>query len=154
MTEAVKHLWDYGHPYYCAEGNWFKTGQHALFESWREFTEETTFFNGDREQNLLIRWDWKSWQPNPTLRADDPDELTMHFVLQRKALLCSVGIAVTDADEPAVREFLTDCARTIVATWEPMIPSVTVEEEARPAAFCDEHDQAVIAAHQKGGTDA
>jgi hypothetical protein len=106
------HLWEIDHPYYCAEGNFFKAGQHTRFESWADFTEET-YYSGDRDLNLVFRWDWH--------RSDDgPDELLLFFVFQRKAWLCSVGIAVTEADEPAVREFLESCARTMAATWEPL----------------------------------
>lgn len=117
-----KHLWEYDHPYYCAEGNYFKRGQHALFGSWDEFVDTTLFFSGDRDQNLLIRWDWHSWRRNPdeALRSDSPDVLLLFFVLQRKALLCSAGITVTDDDEPRVRWFLEDCARTAAAIWEPV----------------------------------
>lgn len=114
-------LWECDHPYYCEEGNYFKAGQHTPFSSWEDFAT-TQFFSGDRDQNLLIRWDWQSWRrhPDPSLRCDDPDELVLHFVLQRKALLCSVSITVTDDDEPAVREFLQECGKTIAAIWEPV----------------------------------
>lgn len=123
MPTEVKHLWEYDHPYYCAEGNFFKPGQHTLYPSWDEFAAETFFVRGDRDQNLLIRWDWHSWQrhPDPDLRSDSPDELLLFFVLQRKAILCSVGIAVTDADEPRVRQFLEECAKTMAAIWEPVV---------------------------------
>lgn len=121
MTETPKHLWEYDHPYYCAEGNFFKTGQHALFRSWEEFAETTFFVTGDRDQNLLIRWDWHSWRRrDPGLQGDSPDELLLFFVLQRKALLCSAGIAVTDDDEPRVLEFLRECGKTTAAIWEPV----------------------------------
>lgn len=122
MTEAPRHLWEYDHPYYCAEGNYFKAGQHERFGSWEEFAAGTSFFGGDRDQNLLVRWDWHSWRrhPDPSLRGDDPDELVLHFVLQRKALLCSAGIAVTGDDEPAVRRFLQECGKVLAAIWEPV----------------------------------
>jgi hypothetical protein len=127
----MKHLWEYGHPYYCAEGNYFKVDQHTRFGSWSEFATETLFFSGDRDQNLLFRWDWNSWKrhPDPSMRGDEPDELLLFFVLQRKAWLCSVGIAVTDEDEPSVREYLARCARTMAATWEPFSPTAAPAEE-------------------------
>jgi hypothetical protein len=117
-----RHLWEYDHPYYCAEGNFFKVGQHALFDSWEEFYADTDFGRGDRDLNLLIRWDWHSPQRDldVDLRSDEPDQLVLHFVLQRKALLCSVAIRVTDDDEPRVREFLAVCAKTTAAIWEPI----------------------------------
>lgn len=138
MADTPKHLWEYDHPYYCAEGNYFKVGQHALYGSWKEFAETTFFVNGDRDQNLLIRWDWHSWRrhPDPGLRGDSPDELLLFFVLQRKALLCSTGITVTDDDEPTVRTFLEACARNTAAIWEPitLIPEVAreVREDGEP----------------------
>ncbi|MET9222394.1 hypothetical protein ABZX65_27020 [Streptomyces sp. NPDC003300] len=118
---TTAHLWEVDHPYYCQEGNWFSSGQHTLFASWAEFTD-TAFHGADRDQNLLIRWDWNSptRHPDPDLRGDDPDELLLFFVLQRKAWLCSVGIAVTDEDEPAVRTWLQECAATVAALWDPL----------------------------------
>lgn len=122
MTD--RHLWEVDHSYYCAEGNYFKTGQHTLFASWADFAEETLFFTGDRDQNFLIRWDWQTdrtpGEP-PVLCIDGADRLLLFFVLQRKAWLCSVEITVTEADEPAVRAFLADCAQTMRATWEPLL---------------------------------
>jgi hypothetical protein len=122
MPTEVKHLWEYDHPYYCAEGNFFKPGQHQLFASWEEFATTTFFATGDRDQNLLIRWDWLSWRrhPDPDLRNDVPDILLLFFVLQRKAILCSAGIAVTDDDESRVLEFLRECGKTMSAIWEPV----------------------------------
>lgn len=121
-TPTSPHLWEIDHPYYCQEGNHFKAGQHTLFASWAEFTE-MTFFSGDRDMNLLIRWDWKSNRTpgEPLVRdIDGDDELLLFFVFQRKAWLCSVGITVTDEDEPQVRAFLEDCAWTTAAIWEPI----------------------------------
>jgi hypothetical protein len=126
-----RHLWEYDHPYYCTEGNFFKTGQHRRWPSWEEFAS-SGFVSGDRDQNLLIRWDWLSWQrhPDPDLRGGDPDELLLFFVLQRKALLCSAGIAVTDDDEPRVREFLRECGKTTAAIWEPVMLTAETEGQA------------------------
>ncbi|MFD6968344.1 hypothetical protein [Streptomyces sp. NPDC059949] len=125
---AIVHLWEIDHPYYCAEGNYFKAGQHTLFESWADFTEETTFYSGDRDLNLLIRWDWKSYRRDPDLLSRDEDaedELLLFFVLQRKAWLCSAAVTVTDDDEPAVRAWLAECAQTMRATWEPLLDDRT-----------------------------
>ena len=111
-------LWEIDHPYYCAEGDFFKNGQHTVFTSWREFTDETVFVTGDRDLNLLFRWDWCK----PGHHDWDGDEcLLLFFVIQRKGLNCSVQITVTEADEPAVRAFLTECAEAMRATWEPIL---------------------------------
>lgn len=118
MTSTVRHLWEYDHPYYCAEGNFFKSGQHTLFASWQEFTEGTVFVTGDRDLNFLFRWDWHKPGHHDW---DGPEYLLLFFVLQRKSFNCSVQIAVTEADEPAVRAFLAEAAAAMRATWEPVL---------------------------------
>lgn len=131
--QPTPHLWEYDHPYYCQEGNYFKTGQHEHFASWQDFTAETCFVDGDRDMNLLIRWDWRK----PGFHDWDGEEyLLLFFVLQRKAWLLSKQITVTEADEPAVRAFLEDCAATMRATWEPLLaaaPAVSGAADSRPA---------------------
>lgn len=42
--------------------------------------------------------------------------------MQRKGYLASHTIAVTDEDEPHVREFLQRCAAALRATWYPLLP--------------------------------
>ena len=125
MTSTdIRHLWEVDHPYYCQEGNYFKTGQHTTFASWAHFVEDTVFVTADRDQNFLIRWDWHTDRTpgEPLVRGiDGDDRLLLFFVLQRKAWLCSVEITVTEADEPAVRKFLAECAETMRATWEPLL---------------------------------
>jgi hypothetical protein len=121
-----RHLWEYDHPYYCGEATWYcgadGTFDHHRWSSWREFRHGTVFVDGDRDQNLLIRWDWLSWRrhPDPSRRSDQPDELCLYFVIQRKPILCSHYIEVTDEDEPEVRMWLEECARTIGQIWEPI----------------------------------
>lgn len=115
-------LWDIDHPYYCSEGNYFKAGQHTTWTSWKDFAEDTGFVTGDRDLNLLFRWDWRKpghhdWE--------GPEQLLLFFVIQRKGFNCSHEIAVTEADEPAVRAFLEDCANTLRATWEPIFDRPT-----------------------------
>ncbi|WP_228974998.1 hypothetical protein [Streptomyces sp. DH12] len=117
-------LWDVDHPYYCAEGNHFKTGQHTRWPSWQEFAE-TLFVTGDRDLSLLFRWDWHRPDPDDYEPGEQvpADTLLLFFVIQRKGFNCSHAIAVTEADEPAVRAFLTECAETMRATWEPLLGS-------------------------------
>ena len=128
--EQMIHLWEVDHPYYCQEGNAYKRDLANGFESWADFTE-TLFHHGDTDQNLVFRWDWTSWRrhPDPDLRSDSPDELTLFFVLQRKAILCSASILVTDEDEPAVRAWLAERAKTITALWDPFDLSSAVQTD-------------------------
>ncbi|WP_157849397.1 hypothetical protein [Streptomyces violaceorubidus] len=129
-TETARHLWDYDHPYYCAESNYFQNGQHARWDSWQHFAEETLFVTGDRELNLLFRWDWQ--------RSGNRHTLLLFFVIQRKGLNCSHEIEVTEADEPAVRRFLEECGQTLRETWEPMLPAVV------PAVSLPSADQTAL----------
>jgi hypothetical protein len=129
MTTATdqRHLWEYDHPYYCAEATWYRRADggfdHQRWPSWAEFRDNTIFTTGDRDLNLLVRWDWRSWRrhPDPDLRSDSPDELLLYFVMQRKGFLASHYITVTDADEPEVRVFLAECAKTTRDLWAPLL---------------------------------
>lgn len=120
---TTHHLWEYDHPFYADKGNYYKIDHHSHFDSWQEFTS-TTFYDGDRDMNLLYRWDWISPRrhPDPLLRGPGEDYLLLFFILQRKAICCSAEIAVADADEPAVRAWLEECAAAMRATWDPLLP--------------------------------
>ena len=112
----MAHLWEIDHPYYCAEGNYFKIGQHTRWDSWQEFVDETVYVTGDRDLNLLFRWDWQ--------RNGNSHTLLLFFVIQRKGFNCSQEITVTEGDEPAIRTFLGECAVTMRDTWEPFLDAL------------------------------
>lgn len=121
MTVTAAHLWETEHPYYCETAPWCSHQGSNRFESWAEFTE-TTFFDGDRDQNLLIRWDWKVRPDYDGTNDGDPVcELLLFFVLQRKPIFATNSVIVTPEDEPAVRAWLAECAVALVATWEPFL---------------------------------
>lgn len=126
MSTDQPHLWEIEHPYYCNEATWHRnidgTSNHQRWTSWAEFRDGTIFTTGDRDMNLLVRWDWNSWKrdPDPHLRGDEPDELCLYFVMQRKGFLASHYIQVTDDDEPEVRAWLAECAKTVTQMWEPL----------------------------------
>ena len=128
MTD--KHLWEYDHPYYCSEGNYFKAGLHSSFDSWADFAEEgNLLYDFDNDLNLLWRWDWNRPDPDDykyEIKEDSGfeipgDTLLLFFMLQRKAYNISAEIYVTDADEPAVREWLAKKAAHMRKLWEPLI---------------------------------
>jgi hypothetical protein len=125
----MTHLWEFDHPYYCADATWYQRSDggfdHRNWTSWADFRDSTIFTTGDRDLNLLVRWDWISWprHPDPDLRAEGPDTLHLFFVMQRKGFLASHAIDVTDADEDEVRAFLVECATTTVALWAPLLAS-------------------------------
>lgn len=117
---SEQRLWEINHPYYCNEGNYFERGMHEVYQSWADFYED--WGTNDPDLNLVFRWDWK--RADPTDYADDeevpPDRLFAYWVLQRKAILRSTECVITEADEPAVRAWLAERAKTIAAIWQPI----------------------------------
>jgi hypothetical protein len=131
---GTRHLWEYDHPYYCAAGNFHvrrdvDNAQHVLHDSWSDFMD--TWGTSDHDLNLVFRWDWSRADPSDYEPGEDVpgDTLELFVVLQRKADLWSHTIAVTEADEPAVREWLAGRAKTITAIWEPI--ALTTEAAAQ-----------------------
>ena len=124
-TDITTRLWEVDHPYYCQEGTdvqGTRATTHTRFLSWDDFKWNSYYVRGDSAQNFLVRWDWhKSGFRVGGLDCRGPERLVLFFVLQRRALLCSVEVPVTEADEPVVREFLARCAKTMRATWEPVL---------------------------------
>jgi hypothetical protein len=117
------HLWEIDHPYYCEQGNYYaRPGEaHEDYGSWAEFFEEEGALDADL--NLLFRWDWHRPDPADVESGDaEPgDELHLFYVSQRKAVLRSVAVRVTEDDEPAVREWLTGKAAHITRLWAPFM---------------------------------
>jgi hypothetical protein len=114
---AEPHLWEPDHPYYCAEGNFYKRDCHNLCESWQEFRELVSGWDADL--NLLFRWDW--FVPQDVLPGDDARQMLLTFwVGQRKAALYSYECPVTPDDEPEVRRWLEGRAKTMAAIWAPV----------------------------------
>lgn len=122
-------LWEIDHPYYCTEGNYYVPGNrwnevHSEYDSWQDFIAD--WGDLDPDLNLVFRWDWKRAAPDDYEPDDDgvirvpEDRLLVFWVLQRKAILRSTECIVTEADEPAVREWLAERAKTIAAIWEPI----------------------------------
>lgn len=103
----MTQLWEAQHPYYAQEGNFYSRGCHSIFHSWEEFKEDA-LYKGDRDLNLLYRWDWKN------------DQLKLFYVFQRKAICCSALVRVQKNDEPAIRAYLECCARKLADLWKPL----------------------------------
>ncbi|MFF7022984.1 hypothetical protein ACFY97_18525 [Streptomyces klenkii] len=122
MNGIDPNLWEIDHPYYAAEGNHYAVGHHNRYTSWRDFNA-SMLFAGDRDLNLLYRWDWHKLGHHGWCGAD---ALYLYFILQRKAICCSAEIAITDADEAEVHAWLQECASFMGSIWEP-VHDATVE---------------------------
>lgn len=142
MSAPELHLWEYDHPYYCNEGNYLaKPLEHPdcwqTYDSWQEFFEE--WGGTDPDLNLVFRWDWHAWHleyPDDYQEGEPRHVLQLFFMLQRKAFNKSIEVTVTEADEPAVREWLQQRAKTVAAIWAPLIRAVAEsrheDEETQP----------------------
>ena len=127
-----KHLWEINHPYYCTEGSYWIPGNrwhevHQEHGSWEDFLSD--WGDSDLDMNLLFRWDWDRSDPddytyeleeNPEFEVP-ADTLKLFYFMQRKARNMSIEVAVTEADEPAVREWLTIRAEHMRTLWEPLL---------------------------------
>jgi hypothetical protein len=117
------HLWEHEHPYYCAEGNWFKNGEHTCWPSWAAFVA-SGWTRNDPELNLVWRWDWPMDCDDEDEPTDKPgDRLLLFVMLQRKAYNFSHEVAVTPNDEPAIRAYLARSAAVIAKLWAGLIPT-------------------------------
>lgn len=110
----MTHLWEVDHDYYCSEAEY-----HEVSDSWAEFFEE--FGDADKDYNLLFRWDWVKPDPEYFEGEELPsDVLRVFFVAQRKGYLFSRDINVTEADEPAVRSYLSNQWEHLKGLWSPL----------------------------------
>ena len=117
MTDTP-HLWEVEHPYYCNESNHFATGWNVQWETWAEFAEGMGA--SDEDLNLLFRWDWERYEADETGPAHDV--LKTFWVMQRKGIFSCHEIAVTEADEPAVRAWIEGRYKHLLRLWEPFAP--------------------------------
>jgi hypothetical protein len=135
MTTEEKHLWEYDHPYYCTEGNYLASPvRNADLDCWGKHDPWQDFYDAwgdsDPDYNLVFRWDWNVY-PDMDDECEETGEpprhvLNLFFMLQRKAFNKSVEVAVTPEDEPAVRQWLQERSRTIVAIRQPLIEQPVV----------------------------
>lgn len=119
---TARHLWEYEHPYYCSESNYFNNECTLRFSSWASFLKEEG--DADLDMNLVFRWDWKDSE----LSADEDlnqDELCLFYVGQRKGLFRSVIVQLDKRDEGSVRDWLLARAAHIRVLWEPLIPPLS-----------------------------
>jgi hypothetical protein len=109
----MKHLWEIEHPYYCCQTEF----RHEHFDSWSDFLED--WRESDLDLNLVFRWDWVH-QKEPVDPDYEHNVVTFYMVHQRKGRTASVSVQVTEADEPAVIEWLKPRAALIRTLWEGM----------------------------------
>ncbi|MEU8310332.1 hypothetical protein AB0C84_42860 [Actinomadura sp. NPDC048955] len=128
--QPTKHLWEHDHPHHAspiaARFSYPEYTNYVDHDSWADFI--VAWGNRGPDRNLVFRWDW-----NRDLDDDGPrNELNLFMVRQCRGDYWSHTITVTDTDEAAIREWLTDRARAISALWEPILPMRKLEEAEEP----------------------
>ena len=119
---STPKLWEIEHSYYASESNYFSNDYTTRYGDWAEFVDSEG--RNDADLNCLFRWDWQ--RSDPSDYEDDPEDappdcVQLTFILQRKGIYRVVFVGVTEADEPAVREYLAGKARYIARLWEPFL---------------------------------
>lgn len=110
----MAHLWEAGHPYECHNARREGAGTHDDWNSWEDFTAR--WWTKIDNYQVLVRWDWIR-DPD----GDVPDELRAAFLGQRKGMLHTHSVQVTEADEDAVKAWLQLCAEKIREMWAPFL---------------------------------
>lgn len=143
MTEKVveaRKLWEADHPYYATEGSYSLAGEHQEYPDWPNFFQHMG--DSDPDMNLVYRFDWrgpsakaaKKERGDETYGDEDDwgyatDTMLIYFMGQRKARCWSAEFPVTREEEPAVRAWLADRFKTIMAIWEPISSAVIPDQQ-------------------------
>lgn len=97
------------HEFFCHHG-----GSPLRFDTWADFTKVFT----DPQANLVFRWDWCYGT-----------KLRIFMVQQRKGKVLCAQIAVSEADEPAVRKWLSERLAHLVSGWHPVTDGSATKPE-------------------------
>lgn len=114
----MTHLWEIDHPYYCNQGNYYAPGMDQPtehYDSWSHFFDDEG--DSDFDMNLVFRWDWRKADPNEENWGNEKDVLLIFWMGQRKGLYRWTDIDITDADEPAVKEWLSKRWQYLTLLW-------------------------------------
>lgn len=115
--KPAQHLWEIKHPYYCNDGNYFaRESTETKYASWADFLAEEG--DSDFDMNLVFRWDWRKADPEEKDWGNPTDELKLYWMGQRKGLYRYSTIEVTDADESAIKAWLTQRWNHMMRLWE------------------------------------
>jgi len=131
----MTHLWEIEHSYYGPDQCYYarpdqQAPWNADFSSWADFVAEG-MFAADLDLNFLYRWDWQKWGEGDLDEDAEPgteEQLELFWLFARKGMIGKTTVNVTEADEPAVREWLQVRANYVRDMWAPFDLSATTEE--------------------------
>lgn len=123
---TTPHLWEIDHSYYgpdqCYYANSYQQADwNADFTTWADFVAKG-MFSADLDLNFLYRWDWQKWPAEDMEEGDEPgteEQLELFWLFPRKGMIGKTTINITEADEPAVREWLQVRADYVRDMWAP-----------------------------------
>lgn len=122
--QPARHLWEYDHPYYGADGY---VNRCESFAQLREYVDET-----DEDMNRIYRWDWVDYtQPYADdlfVEGEDRNKqtFTIYAVMPRKERCISWSCPVSHEQEAEVLEWLRGprVLGALRALWEPLLDGV------------------------------
>jgi hypothetical protein len=111
--------WEAKHPYYCAEGNFYRAGMIDENQTLDDFIAKWSQY--DMDMNLLFRWDWITNDEHPD--DETMDELLFFWVMQRKGYSMSSVVKNVKRDDEHVQklmEFLQPRYELLMTMWQPL----------------------------------
>lgn len=117
--ERIKNLWEYEHPYYMQEGNYYESNFHQCYETWDDFIKDRG--NDDIDMNRIHRWDF-----NINLEGS---KVFFFYIKQRKAIVHSVEIKIKLYEQDLIKEFLKPHAELNNKLWAGVLNDEKVTEQ-------------------------
>jgi hypothetical protein len=106
------------HSYYCHPSNYYNNNCSHYFDTWDKFFEE--WADADKDMNLVFRWDILE-KEDENEKGTGTYEMQVFIMGQRKGLYQSCTIhTVTEADVPAIVNYLKGYKDHLMAMWEPI----------------------------------
>lgn len=132
MSEP-KHLWEYDHPYYGADGY---SNEEESFAALKASVDAS-----DEDMNVVYRWDWKG--PHSRYADEtDPEKLTVYLLMPRKSQFWSISCPIQKHQEFEVLEWLRGprCLGYLQTLWAPVMNVI-------PSGEPSEREQAIWGHH-------
>ena len=117
----MRHLWEYEHPYYCHDNNYFSNKCSRTFNSWKEFLAEEG--ESDLNMNLVFRFDCKPVTDDngDYLPVDTNGFILSLFIIgQRKGLFRTVAVKAKCEDEQSIIAYLKPRLAKLKSLWKPL----------------------------------
>lgn len=116
------HLWEKENEGYWADRAYHAAGSEPSirFKSWQDFIEVHPLKEPDFADWTILGFTW-----NQVLKISDPyyrnGRLELYVLMRRKGWYAQFNVEVCEADEPAVKEYLSVHAAKLRSLWGPVM---------------------------------